>query len=112
VSSYEYKKCLVCNKRFKVQDWKKGIEKHWCFTCRLYLEYMVKDKNHNLLTPREKKMAGLRLYGNNTLEEVGKEFGVTRERIRQIEAKIMCIIKKYIQTYVLKEVTLKEVKNE
>ena len=25
---------------------------------------------------------------NNTLEEVGQEFGVTRERIRQIEAKV------------------------
>ena len=43
------------------------------------------------LTDREEKVLRLR-YGigdgkPRTLEEVGKEFGVTRERIRQIEAK-------------------------
>jgi len=45
------------------------------------------------LTPREKKVLELRfglLDGRNrTLEEVGKEFNVTRERIRQIEAKAL-----------------------
>ena len=45
------------------------------------------------LTPREQKVIRMR-YGldNNhprTLEEVGKEFNVTRERIRQIEAKAL-----------------------
>ena len=43
------------------------------------------------LTPREQKILRMR-FGlddgiTQTLEEVGKEFGVTRERIRQIEAK-------------------------
>ena len=43
------------------------------------------------LTDREERVLRLR-YGLDdnrprTLEEVGKEFGVTRERIRQIEAK-------------------------
>jgi len=45
----------------------------------------------NELTPKERKILEMRsglLDGiNHTLEEVGKEFGVTRERIRQIEAK-------------------------
>ena len=45
------------------------------------------------LTPREQKVIMLR-YGvedghPKTLEEVGKEFNVTRERIRQIEAKAL-----------------------
>lgn len=43
------------------------------------------------LSPKEQKILKMR-FGlddsiSNTLEEVGKEFGVTRERIRQIEAK-------------------------
>jgi RNA polymerase primary sigma factor len=47
----------------------------------------------NTLTPREEKVLRLR-YGVDdgrprTLEEVGKEFNVTRERIRQIEAKAL-----------------------
>jgi RNA polymerase primary sigma factor len=45
------------------------------------------------LTPREEKVLRLR-FGledgrGRTLEEVGKEFNVTRERIRQIEAKAL-----------------------
>ena len=45
------------------------------------------------LTPREEKVLSLR-FGledgrSRTLEEVGKEFNVTRERIRQIEAKAL-----------------------
>jgi len=45
------------------------------------------------LTPRERKIIEMR-FGlkdgiGHTLEEVGKEFNVTRERIRQIEAKVL-----------------------
>ncbi len=62
------------------------------------LEYttksMLKDELYSVmrdLTDREEKVLRLR-YGLDdnrprTLEEVGREFGVTRERIRQIEAK-------------------------
>ena len=49
------------------------------------------DEVLDTLSPREKRVLQLR-FGlddgkQRTLEEVGKEFGVTRERIRQIEAK-------------------------
>jgi RNA polymerase primary sigma factor len=45
------------------------------------------------LTPREAKVLRMRFgigeKGSHTLEEVGKSFGVTRERIRQIEARAL-----------------------
>src|SRR3989344_1810624 len=49
------------------------------------------------LAPREQKILRMR-FGlddgiSHTLEEVGKEFGVTRERIRQIEAKAVMKIR-------------------
>ncbi len=51
------------------------------------------------LTPREQKILAMR-FGledgiTHTLEEVGKEFGVTRERIRQIEAKALNRIREH-----------------
>ena len=51
------------------------------------------------LTPREQKILAMR-FGladgiTHTLEEVGNEFGVTRERIRQIEAKSLDRIREH-----------------
>ena len=56
------------------------------------LKERLKDVLHTL-TPREKEVLNLR-FGladgySRTLEEVGKQFAVTRERIRQIEAKAL-----------------------
>jgi RNA polymerase primary sigma factor len=45
------------------------------------------------LTPREERIVrmrfGLGMNSDHTLEEVGQQFSVTRERIRQIEAKAL-----------------------
>ena len=45
------------------------------------------------LTPREERIVrmrfGLGMNSDHTLEEVGQQFLVTRERIRQIEAKAL-----------------------
>lgn len=41
------------------------------------------------LTEREAKVLKLRYYEDMTMEKVGKQFGVTKERIRQIEAKAL-----------------------
>jgi len=59
------------------------------------------------LTPREQKILEMR-FGlvdgvTHTLEEVGQEFGVTRERIRQIEAKALEKIREHRQIVKLKE---------
>ena len=61
---------------------------------RGYVQDVLKD-----LDPREQKILRMR-FGlddgvTHTLEEVGKEFGVTRERIRQIESKALERIKEH-----------------
>ena len=63
---------------------------------------LLKEQVKNLLgslSEREQKILRLR-FGledgkNHTLEEVGQEFSVTRERIRQIEAKALAKLKKH-----------------
>ncbi len=53
----------------------------------------------DVLPPREQKILRMRFGLENgrshTLEEVGQEFGVTRERIRQIEAKALKKLEKH-----------------
>ncbi len=60
-----------------------------------------------LLTPREQRILKMR-FGldsgrSHTLEETGQEFGVTRERIRQIESKALLKLKKHRDSKKLKD---------
>ncbi|MBI5798631.1 MAG: sigma-70 family RNA polymerase sigma factor [Candidatus Yonathbacteria bacterium] len=69
---------------------------------RDYVRKIIQD-----LSPREQKILEMRfglLDGvTHTLEEVGREFDVTRERIRQIEAKSLEKIQKYVGIEKLKD---------
>lgn len=70
---------------------------------------LLKEQMDNILVdlaPREQKILKMR-FGledgvTHTLEEVGKEFGVTRERIRQIEAKALDKIRLHASSKKLK----------
>ena len=60
-----------------------------------------------LLSPREQRILRMR-FGlddgrSHTLEETGQEFGVTRERIRQIESKALLKLKKHRDSKKLKD---------
>ncbi|MCM0582663.1 sigma-70 family RNA polymerase sigma factor [Weissella diestrammenae] len=59
---------------------------------------ILKKLMNNILNEREREIIYLRFgFSDNrveTLEEVGKHFGVTRERIRQIEAKALIKLKR------------------
>ncbi len=63
---------------------------------------LIKENIHEMLqylSPRERKIIEMR-FGlidgvGHTLEEVGQEFNVTRERIRQIEAKVLQKLKEH-----------------
>ena len=61
----------------------------------------------NDLDPREQKILKMR-FGledgvTHTLEEVGEEFGVTRERIRQIESKALEKIREHVDVHKLRD---------
>lgn len=75
-------------------------------TARRLLKDQIRDILADLI-PREQKILRMR-FGlddgiTHTLEEVGKEFGVTRERIRQIEAKALERIRQHSKAHKLEE---------
>ncbi len=73
--------------------------------------YQLLKENINevlqLLTPREQKILRMRFGLDDgrahTLEETGQEFGVTRERIRQIESKALQKLKKHRESKKLRD---------
>jgi RNA polymerase primary sigma factor len=69
----------------------------------------ITSKQLATLTPREERVLrmrfGIGMASDHTLEEVGEQFGVTRERIRQIEAKALRKLKHpargtYLEDYI------------
>jgi len=64
-------------------------------------KYEIVSKWFNSLTENEQKILSLRFGLNDnepqTLDTIGQSFGVTRERIRQIEAKSLEKLRKYIE---------------
>ncbi len=71
---------------------------------------LLKDRLKELsseLTPRELKILGMRFGLDDgvmhTLEETGEEFGVTRERIRQIQAKALEKLRKHRELKKIKD---------
>ncbi|MFA5099025.1 MAG: sigma-70 family RNA polymerase sigma factor [Candidatus Paceibacterota bacterium] len=77
---------------------------------QLAAQSLLKNKINEILVdlaPREQEILKLR-FGlddgiTHTLEEVGKKFGVTRERIRQIEVKALAKIKGHSKSKALEE---------
>lgn len=51
------------------------------------------------LTDRESQVIEYRFHQNLSLEDTGKKFGVTKERIRQIEAKALRKLRHYMRSY-------------
>ena len=70
------------------------------YTARQNMAEIIRELFHGL-TPREEKVIRMRFgigeTDSFTLDEIGKEFGVTRERIRQIEAKAVIKLKKMLK---------------
>ena len=57
----------------------------------------------NTLDPKEEKIIKMRFYYGMSLEGVAEEFGVTKERIRQIEAKALRRLRHLSRANILRE---------
>ena len=83
------------NKTIEVSKLKTRIKDNRIFLFKYFIEPITSV----ILLPREQKLIKMR-FGfidgvSHSIEEVGQEFDVTRERIRQIEAKALERIRKF-----------------
>ena len=98
-------RCTICNQKI---PW--VAEGSPCRSCHGTMRRWRREELEDVLsqlTHRERKVLelrfGLRGEEPRTLEEVGQRFGVTRERIRQIEAKTLNKLHAYRDTQRLRE---------
>ena len=92
-TGYEYLFALVMvyNRGWKIEEYPDGL----IVVKMKGNDYMPEDIERSMkavlrtLSPREQKVLTCRGIRRMTLEETGKELGINRERIRQIEAKAM-----------------------
>ena len=69
------------------EAYQKAVKENQLFTAKLYVPGFLEALED--LTDREQKVLRLRYEEGMTYEQTGNEFGVTRERIRQVEEKAM-----------------------
>lgn len=69
------------------EAYQKAVKENQLFTAKLYVPGFLEVLED--LTDREQKVLRLRYEEGMTYEQTGNEFGVTRERIRQVEEKAM-----------------------
>ena len=120
-----YKQAVYESKVYSLDRWypvKKdeyGCVEEWCRFVDLFIEDTdIREIEHDLdvdimvesgldsLSDREREIVIERCFFHKTLEDIGNSFGITRERVRQIEAKALKKMKYYITSkfeYKLKE---------
>ncbi len=95
ISKGQIEKILKENESFKMVDFKKYVSSD----CLIYSEFKNNFKKElenvlSILKNSEKEVLTKRIINKRTLEEVGKEMKLTRERVRQIEKKILLKLQK------------------
>ena len=83
-----YRWRVLCSKIRKIKRSEHLVRKEMA-------EILLFFSKKRVLNPRDYKVLKMRFIERRTFEEVGKVFGVTRERIRQIEAKSLEKIRGY-----------------
>lgn len=102
LNPYRVVESLCCELMEKSNDDPFGLDKELAaFRINDFPDFYKFDygKYENDKLGKRLEILSLRESGNFTLEELGKKYGVTRERVRQIEAKALKIIAKGADTY-------------
>ena len=96
----------------RIREWAKNIESgrkaqgatYGSEVTKAGVKALSKEEAHSRLSnaPSDGRTVNINFY-SGTLEDVGREFGVTRERVRQIEAKTLAKLRHPMRSQRLKE---------